>query len=411
MLTLSQRVERASDRGHALTFVVGGEALAVPYAQLHEEARAYAANLQALGVAPGDHVGILGPTSRSLVTAIQAVWLAGATVVVLPLPMRMSSIEEFVGQTRCRILNADITLVLVDPELAPFVEPEPGDPPMVGWEALEPGPGRATAAAWVRPDEDLDRLAILQFTSGSTSDPKGVMLPHRTVGANLDAHRGGGRARRRRRRARLLAAAVPRHGPGRDCSPRLSPRAPRSCWARRPTSPPARAGGWSGSRPTAAPPPPGPTSPTCWPPARWGEGTCSTCPGCGIALNGAEPVDPATVEPVRGGRRPPRAAARRGVPRLRHGRDRDRRHLPRADVRPPHRSGRPARAGGRALRRTGRARPRAAPGTSPSWAGPCRASRSASSTRSPAPSWRSARSESSRSEARRSLPATTSAPR
>ncbi|MGH9273006.1 MAG: AMP-binding protein, partial [Acidimicrobiales bacterium] len=169
-----------------MTFVVGGDHVPVSYAQLHDEARGYAANLQALGIAPGDHVALLGPTSRELATAIQAVWLAGAAVVVLPLPMRMSSIDEFVDQTRVRITNADVKLVLVDPELAPFIEPVAGDPPMVGWDALS-GPGRATAASWERPADDLDRLAILQFTSGSTSDPKGVMLPHGTVGANLDA--------------------------------------------------------------------------------------------------------------------------------------------------------------------------------------------------------------------------------
>jgi fatty-acyl-CoA synthase len=187
VLTLTQRIEAGAERGHDLTFVVGGDPVAVPYRQLHEEARAYAANLQSLGVGPGDHVGILGPTSRSLVTAIQGVLLAGGTVVVLPLPMRLGSVEEFVQQTRVRIANADVSLLLVDPELAPFIQPEPGDPTMVGWEALQPGPGRAGADAWERPSDDLERLAILQFTSGSTSDPKGVMLPHRTVGANLDA--------------------------------------------------------------------------------------------------------------------------------------------------------------------------------------------------------------------------------
>jgi len=187
VLTLNQRIEAASARGHGLTFVVGGDHVPVSYAQLHDEARGYAANLQALGVGPGDHVAILGPTSRPLVTAIQSVWLAGATVVVLPLPMRMSSIDEFVAQTRVRIVNADVSLVLVDPELAPFIEPEAGDPPMVGWDAISPGAGRAAASAYERPPDDLDALAILQFTSGSTTDPKGVMLPHRTVGANLDA--------------------------------------------------------------------------------------------------------------------------------------------------------------------------------------------------------------------------------
>ena len=77
--------------------------------------------------------------------------------------------------------------MLIDPELAPFVEPAPGDPPMLGWDAVDPATASATAGDWRRPVDDLDRLAILQFTSGSTSDPKGVMLPHHTVGANIDA--------------------------------------------------------------------------------------------------------------------------------------------------------------------------------------------------------------------------------
>jgi fatty-acyl-CoA synthase len=187
VLTLTQRAEQAADRGHACTFVVGGDEVVVPWAELHEDARVHAANLQALGVVPGDHVALLGPTSRDLVTAIQGIWLAGATVVVLPLPMRMGSIEEFVDTTRRRIRHADCRLVLIDDELAPFVEPVPGDPPMVGFDAVRRGPGRLGPEAWDRPAEDLERLAILQFTSGSTSDPKGVMLPHRTVGANLDA--------------------------------------------------------------------------------------------------------------------------------------------------------------------------------------------------------------------------------
>src|SRR5947209_271422 len=47
------------------------------------------------------------------------------------------------------------------------------------------GPGRHRALA--TPPIDPDALAVLQFTSGSTSDPKGVMLPNRTICANLDA--------------------------------------------------------------------------------------------------------------------------------------------------------------------------------------------------------------------------------
>ncbi|HKA83194.1 MAG TPA: AMP-binding protein [Acidimicrobiales bacterium] len=183
MPDLLQRIERAAARGTSVTFVVGGNEDVVTWGELHEQAKAYAAALQARGVRPGDHVALLSPTTRSLVTAIQGTWLAGATIVVLPLPMRLSSIEEFVAQTRRRIQHADACLVVADPELAAFVTPEPGDPPMVGFDDLAGGDARR----WRRPPGDRDRLAILQFTSGSTSDPKGVMLPDRVLCANLDA--------------------------------------------------------------------------------------------------------------------------------------------------------------------------------------------------------------------------------
>jgi len=183
MPSLLRRLQRAAERDTAVTFVVGGDEVVVPWRELHEQAKGYAAALQARGVRPGDHVALLSPTTRELVTAIQATWLAGATVVVLPLPMRLSSVEEFVAQTRQRVRHADAALCLVDPELAAFVSPEPGDPPLVEIGELAAG----DPAAWVRPDDDPERLVILQFTSGSTSDPKGVMLPDRVVRANLDA--------------------------------------------------------------------------------------------------------------------------------------------------------------------------------------------------------------------------------
>ncbi len=163
-----------------MTFVSGEVHVTATWAEVHEDSRRMAASLQAQGIGPGDHVGILGPTSRALVTAIQSVWLAGATVVVLPLPMRMGSIDEFVSQTRSRIHHADVSLVLADPELAPFVTHEPGDPPIVTFDAMPAG------GEFVAPPADPDAYAILQFTSGSTSDPKGVVLPHRAVCNNVD---------------------------------------------------------------------------------------------------------------------------------------------------------------------------------------------------------------------------------
>ena len=141
-----------------------------------------AAALQARGVGPGSHVALLGATTRPFVTAVQATWLAGATVVVLPLPMRLGSIEDFVAQTRRLIVHADARIVVIDAQLSEFLDPRPGDPPIVRLDEL-----RGAPSAFARPADDPDALAILQFTSGSTADPKGVMVPHRCMTANLDA--------------------------------------------------------------------------------------------------------------------------------------------------------------------------------------------------------------------------------
>src|SRR5579875_683980 len=71
-LTLPQRIEAASGTG-GVTFIAGDRSESLSWAQLHEEARAMAAGLQARGVGPGERVALLGPTSRLLVTAILAV--------------------------------------------------------------------------------------------------------------------------------------------------------------------------------------------------------------------------------------------------------------------------------------------------------------------------------------------------
>ncbi|MGH8978726.1 MAG: AMP-binding protein [Acidimicrobiia bacterium] len=188
---LIPRLEAAADGNGAITFLgsaadgTDGAPQRVPWGELHDDARRMAAALQARGIGPGAHVAILGPTTRPLVTSIQATWLCGAATVMLPLPMRLGSIEEFVAQTRARVRASDAVLSIVDEQLADFLEPAAGDPPiaLLGTLAAE----ARTSGAYARPADDPDALAILQYTSGSTADPRGVILPHRCVTANADA--------------------------------------------------------------------------------------------------------------------------------------------------------------------------------------------------------------------------------
>ncbi len=187
-----ERLERSADGAGRVYFAGAslrghGEAEVVTWRQMHDEALAVAATLQARGIAPGDHVAILGPTSRSLMTVVRGCWLAGAASMVLPLPMRMGSLDAFIESTRLRIRHGEARLLLIDDQLAPFYAPAPGDPVTDSLTSVLPGADNPSAGRWECPSPDAERLVILQYTSGSTSEPKGVMIPDRVLTANLDA--------------------------------------------------------------------------------------------------------------------------------------------------------------------------------------------------------------------------------
>jgi fatty-acyl-CoA synthase len=120
-------------------------------------------------------------------TIIQGCWLSGIASMVLPLPMRMASLDAFVESTRGRIQHGDAKLVLIDDALAPFYQSGPGDPPIEPMAAVMPRLGNPSGERLEIPANDPERLVILQYTSGSTSEPKGVMIPDRVLTANIDA--------------------------------------------------------------------------------------------------------------------------------------------------------------------------------------------------------------------------------
>jgi fatty-acyl-CoA synthase len=192
-LSTIERLELAADSGTGVTFVgasMAAEAgpVQVSWSEIHDDARAVGAALQARGLVPGDHVAILGPTSRELITIVRGCWMAGLASMVLPLPMRMGSLDVFIDSTRGRILHGDAKLLLIDELLADFYSPAEGDPPILPMKAVMPGATNVpTGDALEIPAHDPERLVILQYTSGSTSEPKGVMIPDRVLSANIDA--------------------------------------------------------------------------------------------------------------------------------------------------------------------------------------------------------------------------------
>ncbi len=194
----TSRLEQAADLGTGVRFVgksvlsgdvdADGRPALVTWREIHDDARAVGAALQAKGLLPGDHVAVLGPTSRELLTIVRGCWLAGVASMVLPLPMRMGSLDAFIESTRGRIRHGDAKLVLIDDQLADFYTAVEGDPPIEPMRSILPGaPNVPSGDRLEIPDHDPERLVILQYTSGSTSEPKGVMIPDRVLSANVDA--------------------------------------------------------------------------------------------------------------------------------------------------------------------------------------------------------------------------------
>jgi fatty-acyl-CoA synthase len=187
------RLEAAADSGTGVRFVGSsvmpdGKPVYVGWDQIHDEARVVGAALQAKGLVPGDHVAILGTTSRELMTIVRGCWMAGIASMVLPLPMRMGSLDAFIESTRARIRHGDAKLVLIDLLLADFYTAVAGDPPIEPMASVLPGaPNIPSGDALEIPDHNPERLVILQYSSGSTGEPKGVMIPDRVLSANLDA--------------------------------------------------------------------------------------------------------------------------------------------------------------------------------------------------------------------------------
>ncbi|MBP8298653.1 MAG: AMP-binding protein, partial [Burkholderiales bacterium] len=156
------------------------------YADLHRDALALAAGLRATGLGRGDKVAIMLPTGREFFAAFFGALYAGGVPVPLYPPARPSQLEDHLRRIAGILRNAQAR-VLVSVErakpLAHLLRAQAEALQSVSTVADLSLPGAPLAPPQlVRTD-----VAFLQYTSGSTGDPKGVILTHANLLANLRA--------------------------------------------------------------------------------------------------------------------------------------------------------------------------------------------------------------------------------
>lgn len=172
---------RARERGGeiAFTFLHGDDAInnSITYGQLHEKATHIASKLVQLG-ASGRPVILLYPTGPEYISAFFGCLYAGSIAVPAYPPRQNRSIRRL----QSIVQDAEPVAGLTSRRILAFAHPQLQalSTSGISWIATDSDSPNG-AGQWEAPRVRGETIAFLQYTSGSTSEPKGVVLTHRNL--------------------------------------------------------------------------------------------------------------------------------------------------------------------------------------------------------------------------------------
>ena len=190
LLTLPEATAAAAQTGGGYRYLAedGRSSAEHPFPKLYEDALSIAGGLREAGLKPGEAVALIVPEAREFLTAFLGASCAGLIPAPLYPPMRLDHFEAYLRQTTPSVRVSRAAAIVTTVQLRRVLGALQADVPSVrSVLAIERLAGtRLESPARVR----LDAPAFLQFTSGSTSDPKGVVLSHRNLAENVAAIAG-----------------------------------------------------------------------------------------------------------------------------------------------------------------------------------------------------------------------------
>ncbi|HET8683067.1 MAG TPA: AMP-binding protein [Micromonosporaceae bacterium] len=185
--TLHETLDEVAAKSPDVLTTFPPDPVALGLADLASSSALMAAGLSAAGVRAGDRVGILCRNEPHFVQALFAVSRLGAAACPLPLPVTVGSgAEQHTSRLRQIVAAAHIRHVVVTERLGTLATHL--GTALSGVRLLPAGGLLAGVAGRpVLPRVEPAAVAVVQFTSGTTQQPRGVRLTHRQVLAGLDA--------------------------------------------------------------------------------------------------------------------------------------------------------------------------------------------------------------------------------
>ncbi len=190
--TLAQCIEDAAKAEPTLGFrfipedgsAANGSEASFSYTAIERASARYGGALQALGLRKGDRVALILPTNEDFVLAFFGAIRAGIIPVPIYPPLGLGQLQSYLDNTRHIVAKCGARALVTSSKIKRLLGTVQASCP-----ALE----QVVAIEGIRESMEplkaekigLDDVAFLQFTSGSTSRPKGVTLTHGNLAANI----------------------------------------------------------------------------------------------------------------------------------------------------------------------------------------------------------------------------------
>ena len=184
--TLWRRAEREPDRPHVFLREDDGATTTLTHGRLLGEALAVAGGLRDRGIAKSDTVALMLPTGLDFLRTFQGILLAGAVPVPIYPPLRLDRLEEYALRQAGILADAGVRLLVSFDRARPVASIlRTAVPSLTQVVTAEELCRRGTPPS--SPEGSREDPAFIQYTSGSTGQPKGVLLTHANLLANIEA--------------------------------------------------------------------------------------------------------------------------------------------------------------------------------------------------------------------------------